>query len=181
MGPDIYAKYTLFLRPLHVRYNGFMQRISSRVTVLPYFILGLALLALGIMAIFQIVDNFWPIDTTELDLIRQTALGRADAIQMLRASNLEIVFAFLAAVMVTITGLVLPLAYYLNKRFGKGDSANFLVIVRQAMWLGIWVAACTWLQMNRTLGIGVALLVAAVLVTLEVLLQVRTRAATISS
>ena len=82
--------------------------------------------------------------------------------------------------MVAVTGLVLPLAYYLNKRFGKGESSHFLVVVRQAMWLGIWVAACIWLQMNRTLGLGVALLVAAVLFTVEVLLQVRTRAAAIS-
>jgi hypothetical protein len=147
---------------------------------MPYFLLGLALLAMGIMALFQIADNLWPVDTTQLNLIRQIAIGEADATQLLRASNLEIVFIFLAAEMVAITGLILPLAYYLNKRFGKSDSSNFLVILRQAMWIGIWVAACTWLQMNRTLGLGVALLVASVLVTLEVLLQVRTRAATIS-
>ena len=157
----------------------FMQRINSRVAVLPYFILGLALLIIGTLAISQIF-NLWPIDTADLELVRQTASGQADATQLLRSSNLEIVFAFLGAVMVAVTGLVLPLAYYLNKRFGKGESSHFLVVVRQAMWLGIWVAACIWLQMNRTLGLGVALLVAAVLFTVEVLLQVRTRAAAIS-
>lgn len=180
MELEIYEKYMLSLRLIYVGYNGSMQSINSRVAVLPYFTLGLALLALGIMALFQIADNLWPIDTKQLDLIRQTAMGEADATQLLRASNLEIVFAFLAAEMVAVTGLVLPLAYYLNKRFGKSDSSSFLVVLRQAMWLGIWVAACTWLQMNRTLGLGVAMLVAAVLVTLELLLQVRTRAATIS-
>jgi hypothetical protein len=180
MEIGIYAKYTLFLRQLHVRYNCHMHRIHSRVAVLPYFILGLAMLIIGLLAIFQIIDNLWPIDTTDIDLIRLTALGQADSTQLLRSSNLEIVFAMLAAVMLAVTGLVLPLAYYLNKRFRKGDSYNFLVIVRQAMWLGIWVSACIWLQMNRTLGLGVGLLVAAVLVTIELLLQVRTRAATIS-
>jgi uncharacterized membrane protein (UPF0136 family) len=44
------------------------------------------------------------------------------------------------------------------------------------MWVGLWVAFCIWLQMNRTLGLAVALLVAAVFVMFEFLIQVRTRA-----
>lgn len=158
-----------------------MQKILSRIAVTPYLLIGLALFSLGILALLQIVDNLWPIDTRQLDLIRQTALGQADPTQLLKAANLEIVFAFLGAELVAVTGLVLPLAYYLNKRFGKTGSSNFLIVLRQAMWIGIWLAACTWLQMNRSLGLGVAFLVASVLVTLELLLQVRTRAATMAS
>jgi uncharacterized membrane protein (UPF0136 family) len=44
------------------------------------------------------------------------------------------------------------------------------------MWVGLWVAFCTWLQMNRSFGIGVAALVAAVLIMFEILLQIRSRA-----
>ena len=92
--------------------------------------------------------------------------------------------AFLAAALVATTGIVLPLAYVLNQRFGNppapgGDGSTsplFMVVLRQSMWVGLWVALCLWLQMNRALGYGVAGLVAAVLAMFELLLQVRTRA-----
>jgi uncharacterized membrane protein (UPF0136 family) len=44
------------------------------------------------------------------------------------------------------------------------------------MWVGLWFAFCAWLQMNRTLGIAIAALVAIVLLMFELLLQVRHRA-----
>lgn len=157
-----------------------MDRITSRAGSLPYFLVGVALCILGFLAILHIVNNFWPIDTAQLDLIRQVADDRAEATDLLRSANVEVVFAFLAAVMLTITGLVLPLAYFLNKRFGRSKSTGFFVVFRQAVWVGLWVATCTWLQMNRSLGLGVAVLVAGVLITIEILLQVRTRAAAIA-
>ena len=175
------ASYTRFLRRVHVEYNGTMDKLTSRLSVVPYLIIGVALLLLGLLAINHIMDNLWPIDVTRLDLIRDVARDQADATKLLRSANSEIVVAFLASVLVAATGLSLPLAYYMNKRFGGSQSHSFLVVLSQAMWVGIWIAFCTWLQMNRTFGIGVALLVAAVLVTLEVLLQIRTRAAAMAS
>ena len=148
---------------------------------IPYILIGLALLLLGVVALNHIINNLWPIDVTRLDLIRVTAQDQADATVLLREANSEVVIALLASVLVAVTGLVLPLAYFLNKRFNRSQSASFLVVLRQAMWIGIWVAFCLWLQMNRTLGIGVVFLVLAVLVTVEVLLQIRTKAATIAS
>ena len=49
------------------------------------------------------------------------------------------------------------------------------------MWVGIWFAVCTWLQMNRSLSWGVAILVAIVPATFEILLQIRARADEIAS
>jgi Mg/Co/Ni transporter MgtE len=120
------------------------------------------------------------VDVGRLDLIRDTALDRAEATSLLQAAEREIIIAFLAGLAVAVTGLALPLAYYLNKRFGSSDPSHYLVIFRQSMWVGAWFAFCTWLQMNRSLGWGVALLVAAVLAIFELLLQVRERAATVS-
>lgn len=137
------------------------------------------MLAIGWLAVSHIVNNFWPIDVARLDLVRDTALDRAEATTLLQAANREVVVAFLAGVLVAVTGLALPLAYYLNKRFGDAPILHFLVVLRQAMWVGLWVAFCLWLQMNRTLGWGVASLVAAVLIIFEILLQVRERAASI--
>jgi hypothetical protein len=157
-----------------------MEKLTSRFAVMPYLLIGVSLLLLGVAAINHIMNNLWPIDVTRLDLIRSIAQDQAEPAQLLVAVNNEFIVAFLASVLVAVTGLSLPLAYYLNKRFGRSGSQRFLVVLRQAMWVGIWVAFCVWLQMNRSLGIGIALLVAGVLVTIEVLLQIRTKAAEIA-
>lgn len=154
--------------------------MTARFAVVPYLLVGLALMFLGVVAINHIMNNFWPIDVTRLDLIRAIARDQAEAAQLLRAGNIEFILVFLASVLIAVTGLALPLAYFLNKRFGRSGSQKFLVVLRQATWVGIWVAFCVWLQMNRSLSIGVALLVAGVLVTVEVLLQIRTKAAEIA-
>ena len=135
----------------------------------------------GLLSINHIINNLWPIDVSRLDLVRDTALYEAEVTQLLQASNAEIIVAFLAAVVVMFTGLTLPLAYYLNKRFGLTPSQHFLVVLRQAMWVGLWLAVCTWLQMNRSLSWGVAILVAVVFGTLEFLLQVRARTDAVAS
>ena len=157
-----------------------MVKFFTRLGVLPYLLVGLGLLLIGLLALNHITANLWPIDVARLDLIRSTALDRADATTLLRSANLEIIFASLAAVLIAVTGLILPVAYVLNRRFGSSDSSSFLIVLRQAMWVGLWVAFCTWLQMQRSLGLGVALLSAVVLVIVEVLLQVRTRAAAVA-
>jgi hypothetical protein len=158
-----------------------MEKLTTRFAVVPYLLVGIGLLLLGVVAINHVMNNFWPIDVTRIDLIRAIAQDQADSEQLLRAGNIEFILVFLASVLVAVTGLSLPLAYYLNKRFGRSGSQSFLVVLRQAMWVGIWVAFCVWLQINRSLGIGVAILVAGVLVTVEVLLQIRTKAAEIAS
>jgi hypothetical protein len=169
-------KSILLLRPLFsIEYNWNMERFSGRLGFLPMLLVGAALFLVGILAVNHIVNNFWPIDVARLDLIRDTAVGEAEATSLLRAANIEVILAFLAGVWIAASGLVLPLASYLNLRFGNEASSHWFVALRQAMWVGIWVAFCTWLQINRSLGIGVALLVAVVLVIFEVLLQIRSR------
>ena len=153
-----------------------MERAVSRLGILLFLLLGVVLFLVGILSVNHIVNNFWPIDVDRLDLIRETAYGSAEATSLLQAANVEVILAFLAGVWITVTGLVLPLAALLNLRFGSASSFNWFVALRQAMWVGIWVAFCTWLQMNRSLGIGVAILVAVVLIMLEILLQIRSRA-----
>lgn len=160
-------------------YNHFMLKAIEKLGVIPYLILGLGLLILGLMAMNHIVDNWWPFDVNRLDLVRATALDQADPSAIMDAANSEIIFAFLSAVLAAATGLGLPIAYFLNWRFvtlKKGTNPPFLVVLRQAMWIGFWVSFCMWLQMNRMLGIAVAILVAGVLILLELLLQIRTRA-----
>ena len=161
-----------------------MLKFLEKLGFTPYLILGLGLFILGLMAMNQIVDNRWPFDVTRIDLIRATAMDQADPSSLMDAAYTDVILAFLAAVLVAATGLGLPIAYFLNWRFGKlqdGEKPHFLVVLRQAMWIGFWFAFCTWLQMNRMFGIAVALLVAGVLILLELLLQIRTRATEVSA
>ena len=153
-----------------------MERAVSRLGILLFLFVGVVLFLTGILSVNHIVNNFWPIDVDRLDLVRDTAFGSVEATSMLRAANVEVILAFLAGIWIAVTGLVLPLAALLNFRFGSEASFNWFVALRQSMWVGIWVAFCAWLQMNRSLGLGVAILVAAVLVMLEILLQIRSRA-----
>ncbi|MBK8987800.1 MAG: hypothetical protein IPM39_17315 [Chloroflexi bacterium] len=160
----------------------------KRLGVLPSLLLGLALFIIGLLALQHIINNWWPFDVVRLDLVRLTAQGNVEAASILEAANNEIIIAFLGAVFITVTGLALPLAYFINKRFsryldhrsGRSLPPQFHVTLRQAAWLGIWVTFCAWLQMNRALGLAVAALVAVVLILFEVMLQIRARASTIS-
>jgi ABC-type xylose transport system permease subunit len=160
------------------------MKFAARLGVLPYLLLGTGLFIVGLMTIGYIVDNWWPFNVARLDLVRATALDRIDSASLLEAANSEILLAFLAAVVVGVTGVALPLAYILNERFSHFSKRQleltgpprFLVILRQAIAVGLWASFCVWLQMNRALGLAVALLVAAVLILFEVLLQIRTRA-----
>lgn len=154
----------------------------ERLGIFPIFMLGIGLLLLGLLTMSYVVDNWWPFDVTRLDLVRATAQGRVDAASLLEAANTQIIFAFLAGALIAATGLMLPIAYYINRRFRltPGPVPPFLVVLRQSMWVGFFVAFCLWLQMNRTLGIAVAALVAAVLLLLEFLLQLRMRTANVT-
>jgi hypothetical protein len=150
-----------------------MDKISKRLVGLPFFVTGVSLFLIGLAAINHIVNSLWPFDVRQLDLVRQTALGTADATGILDQANRGVIVAFMAALLAAVTGLVLPLIYYLNKRFRQSESYHFLVIFRQAMWVGIWFAFCAWMQMNRTFGVGVAFLSGCVLVVVELLMQLR--------
>ncbi len=145
--------------------------------------MGIALFAIGLLSLNYIVNSWWPFDVARLDLVRDSALDSADPLAILEAADETILIPFLAEVLVSVTGLALPLAYILNKRFGltpvvTDDPARrspFYVVLRQAMFFGIWATFCLWLQMNRALGAAVTLLIGVVLVLFEVLLQIRTR------
>lgn len=161
-----------------------MRNAVQKMGVLPTLSLGAGLLFIGLSTINYIVDNWWLFDVERLDLLRDTALFRADSLALMDAANPEILLAFLAAVLISITGAVMPLAFILNRRFGRHteqadspQSPRFMVVLRQSIWVGLWVAICTWLQMQRILNLPVAFLIGGIMVLLEVMLQVRTRTA----
>lgn len=158
---------------------------KDRFGFISALVLGVLLLVIGLLSMEYVVNNWWPIDINRLDLVRAATQNRADAAALLEAANFEIILVFLATVLTAVTGLFLPVSYLLNRRFtaytdhrfGQIESSRLMVALRQAMAAGVWVAFCLWLQMNRSLGLAVALLVAAVLILFELLMQIRSRTA----
>ncbi len=73
------------------------------------------------------------------------------------------------------TGFALPIAALLNNRFPADPPARAQVILRQALWLGVYVATLVWLQFGRVLGFALALFVALILIVIEIVLRVRER------
>ena len=157
----------------------------KRLGVVPFLILGTVLFLLGLYTLNSIVNSWWPFDVARIDLVRSVSTGQIEAATLLEAARVDILLAFLGTILITITGLSLPLAYVLNKRISylitqqTNENPQFLITFRQAMGVGIWVSFSVWLQMNRALNLAIALLVGVVLILFEFLLQIRTRASSV--
>jgi hypothetical protein len=82
-------------------------------------------------------------------------------------------FFFLSVL--ALTGTVLPLIAYLNRRFPSKPPAEPTAILRQALWFGIYGPTLAWLQVGRVLTLALALLLAIGLVLIEFLLRMRER------
>lgn len=77
------------------------------------------------------------------------------------------VFMYLA-----VTGTVLPFVRFLNVRFSSDDTdPTGSTILRQSVWVGLFVVACAWLQIPRVLNPVIALFLAASLIVVEFFLH----------
>jgi hypothetical protein len=84
---------------------------------------------------------------------------------------------FFALLHIAITGTALPFVRLLHQRFSH-ERALFVqpgVLVRQAIWVGLFGTTCAWLRLPRLLSIPVAIVVALALATIEALLRLRER------
>jgi hypothetical protein len=70
-----------------------------------------------------------------------------------------------------ITGTVLPVTAFLNRRFPSTPPPSAMVVVRQALWFAIYGATLVWLQMGRVLNPALAILLAIGLGLIEFLLR----------
>ncbi len=84
-------------------------------------------------------------------------------------------WAFFFFGIIAITATFLPVMAYLNLRFPSDPPVSHWVIVRQSLWIGIYVPTLAWLQIGRVLTLPMALLFAAGLILIEVLLRLRER------
>ena len=72
-----------------------------------------------------------------------------------------------------LSGSVLPAMAFLNRRFPSTPPANPGVILRQAMWVGVYGATLAWLQIGRVLTGPLGLVLALGLIIIEWLFRLR--------
>ncbi|NWF69554.1 MAG: hypothetical protein HXY40_10750 [Chloroflexi bacterium] len=84
-------------------------------------------------------------------------------------------WAFFALLTLAVTGTALPFVRYLNVRFTPidRDVPSGGVLVRQSIWIALFVVTCSWLQILRTLSWPVAFFLVLVLVVIEIFLRSR--------
>ena len=78
-------------------------------------------------------------------------------------------FFFLGVV--ALTGTAIPITYFLNKRFPSTPPAEKYIIIRQAIWFGVYGSSLAWLQMGQVLNSSLALILAGAFIVIELLLR----------
>ncbi len=79
-------------------------------------------------------------------------------------------FFFLLAL--AATGTALPFIWLLHRRFSPETKAPSSTLLRQALLLTLFVELCTWLQINRSLTLPLAILLALGMIVLGLVLRI---------
>ena len=74
---------------------------------------------------------------------------------------------------VAISGSALPFVWVLNRRFAGLQSIPQAILMRESLLVGLYAGLCAWLQINRSLTLPLALLLATGLSAFEWLLRSR--------
>lgn len=74
-----------------------------------------------------------------------------------------------------LTGLALPATWFLNLRFPSEPPAEAAVVVRQAIWFGVYGALLIWLQQERLVSLWSGFGLAGSLIAIEYLIRMRER------
>lgn len=69
-----------------------------------------------------------------------------------------------------VCGLILPFVHIFQRRIAKQPVAD-TILIREALWFGIYVDLITWLQLGRVLNGLIAIFLAGGFIVLEVLLR----------
>jgi hypothetical protein len=73
-------------------------------------------------------------------------------------------------------GLALPVSWFLNLRFPTVPPAGPTVIIREAIWVGVYGAIITWFQQERLVTLWTSIGLAIGLVAIEYLIRMRENA-----
>ena len=75
-----------------------------------------------------------------------------------------------------LTGTGLPLAYWLNARNDAPEAPELQVVIRQALWVGVFGATLAWLQLGRLASLWIVITLACGLGAIEYFIRIREQA-----
>ena len=104
-----------------------------------------------------------------------TGWGGLAALFILTPPELGPRWLFFFLSVIALTGTALPFVAFLNRRFPSLPPVRAGVIIRQALWFGIYFPTLAWLRIPRLLTPSLALLLAIGLFLIEWLLRLRER------
>jgi hypothetical protein len=82
---------------------------------------------------------------------------------------------FFFFVLVAFTGLALPGTAFLNHRFPSDPPVRVQVIVRQAIWVGVYFSTLAWLLYGRVFNISLVIILAIAFLGIELFMRIRER------
>lgn len=85
-------------------------------------------------------------------------------------------WSFFVFALMALTGTALPIVYYLHQRFPSEPLVESNVIVRQALWVGVYGVTLAWLQLGRLVTLYVILGLAGGLIAAEYFIRIREKA-----
>ncbi|MBI5295388.1 MAG: hypothetical protein HY869_07915 [Chloroflexi bacterium] len=85
-------------------------------------------------------------------------------------------WSFFLLWILALTGTALPFTYLINRRFPSDPPAEPNVIIRQALWVGVYGATLAWLQLGRLVSLYVWMGLAGGLIVVEYLIRLREKA-----
>ena len=85
-------------------------------------------------------------------------------------------WGFFVLGIMALTGTALPVVYFLHRRFPTEPAAESNVIVRQALWVGVYAATLAWLQLGGLVTLYVILGLAGGLIASEYFIRLREKA-----
>jgi hypothetical protein len=84
-------------------------------------------------------------------------------------------WGFFALWVAALTATAFPILYFVNTRF-SAEKLEMRVIVRRALWVGVYGATLAWLQLARLVNVYVILGLGFGLLAIESLMRLRERA-----
>lgn len=116
------------------------------------------------------LPSFWAFLWISLVLIL-IGWGGLIVLFMLTLPTLAPRWLFFFLLTLALSGTALPAAYFLNRRFPSDPPVESGVVLREAMWFGVYGSLLAWLQLGRVLTAGLALVLLGGLILVEFLLR----------
>jgi len=80
-------------------------------------------------------------------------------------------WAFFALIVIALTGTAMPIVYFINNTFSA--SLRPATVMRESIWVGVYGATLTWLQLGRILNFSLGLWLAVGIIIIEYLIRWR--------